>query len=156
MAARASALLEPADRALVITRVFDAPRSLVFKVWTAPEHLARWWGPQGFTTLSCAMDVRPGGAWLRRMRSPEGTLHTKRGVYREVVQPERLVFTYADEDEGGRLGPETLVTVTFEEHGAQTRLTLHQSGFETVTARDGHYGGWTSCLQRFADYLATL
>ena len=97
MAARASALLEPSDCALVITRVFDAPRSLVFKVWTAPEHLARWWGPQGFTTLSCAVEVRPGGAWVRRMRWPEGMLHTKRGVYREVVEPERLVFTYADE-----------------------------------------------------------
>ena len=156
MAARAGALAEPSDRALVITRTFDAPRSLVFKVWTAPEHLARWWGPQGFTTLSCAMDVQPGGAWFRRMRSPEGTLHTKRGVYREVVEPERLVFTYADEDAGGRLGPETVVTVTFEEHGTRTRLTLHQSGFETAAARDGHYGGWASCMERLADYLPTL
>ena len=156
MAARAGALVDPSDRALVITRIFDAPQRVVFKVWTAPEHLARWWGPQGFTTLSCVMDVRPGGAWVRRIRSPAGTLHTKRGVYREVVEPERLVFTYADEDESGRLGPETLVSVTFEEHGAQTRLTLHQSGFETMAARDGHYGGWTSCLERFVDYLATL
>jgi uncharacterized protein YndB with AHSA1/START domain len=156
MAARRGAATMAEERELVITRIFDAPRSLVFKVWTAPEHLARWWGPKGFTTLSCAMDVRAGGAWVRRMRSPEGSLHTKRGIYREIVAPERLVFTYADEDEDGELGPETLVTVTFEEHGAKTRLTLRQSGFETVSARDGHYGGWTSCMERFADYLATL
>jgi uncharacterized protein YndB with AHSA1/START domain len=156
MAAGASTANGATDRELVIERVFDAPRRLVFRVWTEPEHLARWWGPQGFTTLSCRVEVRPGGAWFRRMRSPEGTEHTKRGIYREVVEPERLVFTYADEEADGGLGPETLVTVTFEELGAKTKLTLHQTGFETVTARDGHYGGWTSCMDRFADYLATL
>lgn len=154
MAATTSAALQAAERELVITRVLDAPRSLVFKLWTRPEHLARWWGPQGFTTISCEMDVRPGGAWVRCMRSPEGTLYTKRGIYREIVPPERLVFTYVNEDADGRLGPETLVTVTFEEHGAKTRLTLHQSGFESVSERDAHAGGWTSCLERFAEYLA--
>jgi uncharacterized protein YndB with AHSA1/START domain len=154
MAATTSAALQTAERELVITRVLDAPRSLVFKLWTRPEHLARWWGPQGFTTISCEMDVRPGGAWFRCMRSPEGSLYTKRGIYREIVPPERLVFTYVNEDADGRLGPETLVTVTFEEHGAKTRLTLHQSGFESVGERDAHAGGWTSCLERFAEYLA--
>ena len=154
MAAITSAALQTAERELVITRVLDAPRSLVFKLWTRPEHLARWWGPQGFTTISCEMDVRPGGAWFRCMRSPEGSLYTKRGIYREIVPPERLVFTYANEDADGRLGPETLVTVTLEEHGAKTRLTLHQSGFESVSERDAHAGGWTSCLERFAEYLA--
>ena len=154
MAATTSAALQTAERELVITRVLDAPRSLVFKLWSRPEHLARWWGPQGFTTISCEMDVRPGGAWFRCMRSPEGTLYTKRGIYREIVPPKRLVFTYVNEDADGRLGPETLVTVTFEEHGAKTRLTLHQSGFESVSERDAHAGGWTSCLERFAEYLA--
>jgi uncharacterized protein YndB with AHSA1/START domain len=139
---------------LVITRLFAAPRALVFKAWTEPEHLARWWGPQGFTLVSCTTDVRPGGVWVRHMRSPEGTMHIKRGVYREIVAPARLVFTYADEDADGRLGPETLVTVTFEEVGATTRLTLGQVGFETASARDGHAGGWTSALERFAEYLA--
>ena len=141
------------DRVLVITRLFDAPRALVFKVWTAPEHLARWWAPQGFELLETRMDVRPGGAWLRRMRAPEGTVHVKRGVYREVVAPERLVFTYADAEEDGLLGPETLVTVTFVDEGAQTRLTLRQAVFETVALRDGHAGGWGSALDRFATYL---
>lgn len=138
---------------LRITRTFDAPRSLVFRLWTQPEHLARWWGPKGFATVECATDVRPGGAWFRRIRSPDGALYSKRGVYREVVAPERLVFTYVNEDADGTAGPETLVTVTFEEHGAKTKLTLHQSGFETAADRDAHQGGWTSCLERFAHYL---
>jgi uncharacterized protein YndB with AHSA1/START domain len=143
-----------AERELVVERVFDAPRRLVFRLWTQPEHAARWWGPQGFTTLLCQMDVRPGGVWRRRMRSPEGTVHVKRGVYREIVEPERLVFTYADEDADGQVGHETLVTVSFEEDGGRTKLTLRQAVFETTEARDAHQRGWTSCLERFADYLA--
>jgi uncharacterized protein YndB with AHSA1/START domain len=154
MAARTNAAKAPVERELVVERVFDAPRRLVFRLWTQPEHAARWWGPQGFTTLLCQMDVRPGGAWRRRMRSPDGAVHVKRGVYREVVEPERLVFTYADEDAHGRLGRETLVTVSFAEAGGKTKLTLHQAAFDTAAARDAHQGGWTSCLERFADYLA--
>ena len=117
---------------LVVTRLLDAPRSLVFKVWTEPEHLARWWGPKGFTLLSCETDVRPGGTWVRCLRGPEGTKYIKRGTYREIVEPERLAFTYIDEDAQGRRGPETLVTVTFEEEGDRTRLTLRQTGFESL------------------------
>ena len=139
---------------LVISRVFGAPRALIFEAWTQPEKAARWWGPQGFVTLSCEMDVRRGGVWRLSMRSPEGTVHTKRGVYREVVEPNRLVFTYAWEDADGSPGHEMLVTVSFAEHGTATKLTLHQTGFESVAARDSHRDGWTSCIQRFADYLA--
>jgi len=159
MAARpAPATVAPSSAVpeLVITRLLDAPRSLVFKVWTQPEHLARWWGPKGFTLLSCETDVRPGGTWVRCMRAPEGTKHIKRGVYREIVEPERLVFTYVNEDADGRLGPETVVTVTFEEQGAKTKLTLYQTGFESIDARDAHEGGWASCLERFAEYLANV
>jgi uncharacterized protein YndB with AHSA1/START domain len=141
---------------LVVTRLLDAPRSLVFKVWTQPEHLARWWGPKDFTLLSCETDVRPGGTWVRCMRAPAGTKHIKRGIYREIVEPERLVFTYVDEDAEGRLGPETLVSVTFEEQGGKTKLTLRQSGFESIGSRDAHEGGWVSCLERFAEYLANV
>ena len=142
-----------ADRELVITRIFDAPRRLVFKAWTDPEKLARWWGPQGFETLSCRADVRPGGLYRVSMRSPQGSTHTRQGVYREVVEPERLVFTFAWEDAQGHPSHETVVMVTFDELGPKTRLTLHQAVFETVTARDAHQGGWTSCMERFAEYL---
>jgi uncharacterized protein YndB with AHSA1/START domain len=154
MAATTSAVPWAEERELVITRVFDAPRSLVFKAWTQPEHLARWWGPQGFVNVAWAMDVRPGGAWFRRMSAPDGTFFTKRGVYKEVVPPERLVFTYVNEAADGTLDRETLVTLTLEEQGARTRLTLHHTGFESVESRDAHEGGWSSCMERFASYLA--
>jgi uncharacterized protein YndB with AHSA1/START domain len=153
MAGTISAAARSAASELVARRVFDAPRSLVFKAWTQPEHLARWWGPKGFTLVSCTMDVRPGGAWFRRMRSPEGAEYVKRGIYREIVAPERLVFTYVNEDADGSLGPETVVTVTFEDCGERTRLTLHHAGFDGVPSRDAHEGGWISALERFAGYL---
>ena len=154
MAARTSAATKTAERELVITRVFDAPRRLVFKAWTEPERLVRWWGPRGFTTPSCKMDVRPGGAFRFCMRSSEGTNHWLQGVYREIVEPERLVCTWAWEDAEGRPAHETLLTVTFAEQGAKTKLTLHQAVFESVAARDAHQGGWTSGLDRLAEYLA--
>jgi uncharacterized protein YndB with AHSA1/START domain len=156
MAAAPDAASATADRELVITRVFDAPRRLVFKAWTDPEKLARWWGPQGFETQSCRADVRPGGLYRASMRSPQGSTHTRQGVYREVVEPERLVFTFAWEDAQGHPGHETVVTVTFDELGPKTRLTLHQAIFETVTARDAHQGGWTSCMERLAEYLIAV
>ena len=139
---------------LVICRIFDAPRRLVFDAWTDPEHLARWWGPQGFAIIACKAEVRPGGAWHRTMRSLEGNIIRKHGVYREIVAPERLVFTYVSDDVDGNPGPPTLVTVTFADGGGKTRLTLRQTLFESAAARDAHHVGWTSCLERFAEYLA--
>ena len=151
----ASVLTKPDTRTLVLTRVFDAPRARVFKAWTEPAEIARWWGPRGFVTIQCDMDVSVGGAYRFGMRSPAGTEHWKRGVFREIVPPERIVFTFAWESADGRLGPELITTVTFAEDGAKTRLTLHQTPFETVERRDDHGDGWTSTLERFADYLAT-
>ena len=153
MAATTDAATTTAERELVITRVFDAPRRLVFKAWTEPEHLVRWWGPRGFVTISGRMDVRPGGAWFRAMRAPDGSEHRKRGVYREIVEPERLVFTYQTEDAEENPGHETLVTVTFADLDGKTRLTLRHTLFESVAARDSHQDGWTACLERFTEYL---
>jgi uncharacterized protein YndB with AHSA1/START domain len=138
---------------LVVTRLIDAPRRLVFRAWTQPEHVARWWGPKGYVTTYCDMDIRVGGAYRFGMRSPQGTDHRKRGVYREIGEPERIVFTFAWEDADGNPGPELLTTVTFAEEAGKTRLTLRQSGFESIERRDSHLDGWTSCLERFADYM---
>src|SRR5262249_33672413 len=135
MDARTNAATQTEDRELVITRVFDAPRRLVFKAWTEPGRLAQWWGPRGFTTPLCEMDVRPGGAFGFGMRSPQGTDHRLRGVFREIVEPERLVCTWAWEDEG-KPGHETLLTVTFAERDGKTTLTLRQTVFESVASRD--------------------
>ena len=99
MAAMTDAAI-PAERELVITRVLDAPRSLVFKVWTEPEHLVRWWGPKDFTAPSLEMDVRPGGAWRACIRSAEGTDYWMQGVYREVVEPVHHSFSSASAKSG--------------------------------------------------------
>jgi uncharacterized protein YndB with AHSA1/START domain len=143
------------DLDLVVTRVVAAPRPLVFKAWTDPGQIARWWGPKGYVTVDHEMDIRPGGAYRFRMRSPEGIDHRKRGTYCEIVEPERVVFTFAWEEPDGTLGPETLITVTFEDLGAKTRLTLRQGTFDKATNRDGHIVGWTSCLERFAEYMTS-
>lgn len=141
------------ERILVITRLLDAPRDLVFVAWTDERSAAQWWGPKGFASVSCTMDARVGGAWRRVMRSPEGVEHRARGIYREIAPPERLVFTYAWEDAAGRLDHDTLVTLTFRELGAKTELTLRQEIFDNLAARDDHCSGWSSCLDRFAEYL---
>ena len=154
MAMTADAADLSAERELVITRIFEAPRRLVFKMWTEPEHLACWWGPRGFTAISAGMEVRPGGAWSRSMLAPDGSVIRKHGIYREIVVPERLVFTYVTDDPEGNPGPETLVRVTFTDLGAGTRLTLCQATFQSVAACDDHRGGWTSALECFAAYLS--
>ncbi len=156
MAARSNAATESAERELLITRVFNAHRSLVFKAWTEPQHPVHWWGPQGFTLPSCTMDLRPGGTYRFCMRSPEGVDHWLQGIYREIMEPERLVFTYAFEDATGKPGHETLVTVTFAELGEKTKLTVHQAVFESVTVRDEHVRGWTEALDRLAGYLTQV
>jgi uncharacterized protein YndB with AHSA1/START domain len=142
------------DRTLVIRRVLDAPRDMVFAAWVDQDQATQWWGPKGFTAISYTIDARIGGVWRRVMRSPEGVEHIARGVYREIVAPERLVFTYAWERNPEQTGHETLVTLTLADLGGKTELTLRQAVFETITARDGHRGGWSSCLERFAAYLA--
>ncbi len=143
------------DRELTITRVFDAPRHLVFKAWTDPRHLAHWWGPSGFTLPVCEMDFRPGGTYRFCMRSPEGRDSWVQGVYREIVEPERLVMSGGWLDADGKPGYQTVTTVTFEEHDGKTRLTLHNGVFESVASRDSHRGGWSSSLDRLAEYVAT-
>ncbi|HVN29214.1 MAG TPA: SRPBCC domain-containing protein [Candidatus Binataceae bacterium] len=141
------------QRALTIKRVFDAPRTLVFKAWTQPEHLKHWWGPHGFTIEVCELEPRVGGAWHIRMRSPQGMVDRQRGVIREFVEPERLVFTYAFEDDSGNRGNESIVTVAFADLGKKTEVTVHQEIFESVVMRDEHVWGWGEALDDFAVYL---
>jgi len=140
---------------LFLSRELAAPRERVYAAWTEADQAGRWWAPQKFTTLACTMDLRPGGAWRREMRAPDGRVIVKHGVYRELVPPERLVFTYVTEHAGGVIDPETLVTVTFADLGdGRTRLTLRHTAFETDAARDDHRGGWTSSLDRFTAFMA--
>ena len=141
-------------RSLAITRIFEAPPDAVFRAWTDPALARAWWSPRGFTTVSCEMDVRPGGAWRVRMRSPSGRVHDEGGRFREVAAGERLVFSQVWDDPSGKPGVETVVTVTFEAHGtAATKVRFEQSGFATAATCDGHEGGWSSCFDRLTGEL---
>lgn len=154
MGAALNLVREPADRVLVIERVFDAPRQLVFDAWTQSEHMAKWWGPRGFKSTVLRNELRPGGAYRIHMLGPDGD-HWTQGVYREVVPPERLVMvgSWADA-QGNPTRPETTLTLIFEELAGKTRLTLHNAIFESTTARDMHNSGWSSALDCLAEYLA--
>ncbi len=152
-----AAEMATADRVLVIERLFDAPRALVFKVWTDAAHAARWYGPRGFVVTDMKADLRPGGKWRTCIRrDDDGSELWHGGEYREIVAPERLVFTFAWDQEVGSQAHETLVTITFAEHGGKTLMTLRQEVFDSVAARDGHRGGWTGVMDKFAEYLAAL
>ena len=112
-------------------------------------------GPHGFTLQVCSQDFRPGGAYRFCMRAPDGTDHWVWGVYREIVEPERLVFTWEREDEDGlRFQLSNRVTVTFAEQGEKTLLTLNHAKFQTTADRDDHVGGWTQSLERLTSYLS--
>ena len=144
---------------IVVTRIFDAPRERVWRAWTQPAEIARWWGKRGWTTPpdSVTMDVRPGGEFsLLSVSDEDGSEMRLDTTYREIVEPERLVFTHAWEDENGKPGLETLVTVTFAEQGGRTTMHFHQATFENKASRDGHADGWSSSFERLAEYLATL
>lgn len=144
-----------AEADLWISRLFDAPRELVFEAWTDPVHLARWSGPGGFTVTHSAIEIRPGGVYRSCLRAPDGVERWVSGVYREIVKPSRLVFTHAWEEPVGSPLRETLVTVTFVEEGRKTRMTLHQTSFATAASRDGHQRGWLGSFERLEAYLAT-
>ena len=141
---------------LRLTRDFDAPRALVFSMWARPEHMNRWSVPNGFTIPEAQMDFRPNGLWFCHMCAPDGTDHKVQGTYREIVTGERIVMTHAWLDEMGVPGPETMVTVTFADRGGGTRIVLHQTGFASAASRDGHQAGWSECLDKLRDMLATV
>lgn len=118
-----TAVALPTDREILLTRVFNAPRALVFEAWTKPELVSRWWGPGGFTLPVCEIDLRPGGSYRFVMRGPNGREFLIKGVYREVVPPERIVYTDRFDMEG-MPSFEGVMTLTFTEGGGKTTLTL--------------------------------
>jgi len=143
----------PSDREILITRVFDAPRKLVFEAITKPEHVAHWWGPRNMTMLTCEMDLRTGGAWRFVLRGPDGNDYGFRGVYREITPPERLVQTFEFE---GMPGHVSLETATLEEQDGKTKLTV-TCHYQSVEDRDGHYNsGMEAGMKESHDRLAEL
>jgi uncharacterized protein YndB with AHSA1/START domain len=153
-AAATSSIADLDPRELVITRVFAAPPALVFAAWTDPWHLARWFGPPSHPAHHVEVDLRPGGAWRACLRAADGSGDLwNGGVYREIVAPERLVFTFAWDHRDGTRGPETLITATFAPLGDKTVMTFRQRLFPTPEQADDHREGWNGSLDRLDNYL---
>jgi uncharacterized protein YndB with AHSA1/START domain len=150
---------DEAVRQIVIIRVFDAPRELVWQAMTDPKHVVNWWGPRGFTTTVETMDVRPGGVWKHTMHGPDGTNYPNKSVFQEVVKPERIVYSHGGGREGGP-GATFVATWTFEvvEDG-KTRVTIRMV-FPSAEARDfvvkeyGAIEGGKQTLERLGEFLA--
>jgi uncharacterized protein YndB with AHSA1/START domain len=155
-------------RELVITRMFDAPRELVWKAWTQCDLLKRWWGPKNFTAPYCKIDLRVGGKYLYCMRSPEGQDYWSTGVYREIVPVERLVCTDSFADEQGNVVPashygmtgewplEAHVTITLEAQGKQTKMTLRHVGIPSGTMEEMTGAGWNESFDKLAESLKSI
>lgn len=139
-------------RKVLLERIFDAPRDLVFRMWTDPQHLAKWWGPKGFTNPVCRIDLRPGGAIFILMRSPEGIEHPMRGIFHEIVPPQRLVFNAIPTDAEGNVLAESMTVVTFAQEGSKTKLTVEATavGLAPISSQmlAGMEVGWSTSLDR--------
>ncbi len=156
MNARNSPLTE---RTVVITRIFDAPRALVFKAWTDPAQLAAWWGPKGFTNPVCEVDLRVGGRLRIVMRAPDGAEHPMIGIFREISAPERLVFSNIATDREGKILLEGLTTVIFADHGdGRTKLTVESRAVARVDYAsrmlEGMEAGWMQSIDRLGEHVS--
>ena len=152
-----SASATTTDREIVVTRVYDAPRGLVFDAFTDPKHISQWWGPRGFTTTTHSMDFRVDGEWRYTMHGPDGTDYKNLVVYHEIERPERLVYTHGSEMRGE--AGEFHVTITLFDQGGKTRLTMHSvfaspAELERVK-KFGAVEGGKQTLDRLAELLAT-
>jgi uncharacterized protein YndB with AHSA1/START domain len=144
---------ETAEREISITRILNAPKELVFEVWTDPKHLSQWWGPNGFTTTVHEMDLRPGGKWLHTMHGPDGKDYPNEAIFTEIVKPDLIKFTHTL--------PKFYATVTFEAVGLKTKLTMCNV-FETAEIRNlvaekyGAIEGQQQTITRFEELLAKM
>jgi uncharacterized protein YndB with AHSA1/START domain len=147
----------PSDTEIQMTRVFDAPRDLVFEAHTSCDHMSNWWGPRKYDIASCEMDFRPGGKWRIVHRGPDGEEHGFHGEFREIVRPERITWTFEFEGMPGQVSVETL---TLEEHDGKTTITA-TAVYDSVEARDGMIesgmeSGAAESYDRLDEYLEVL
>ena len=173
MAARSNTAVESADRALVVTRVFDAPRQLVWNTLTMPEHLEHWWGPKGMTSRVHQLDLHPGGTFLYSQKTPDGREMWGKWVYREIVAPERLVMVSSFTDDKGNLVRhpfepnwplETLGTSTFTENRGRTTVTVRMVPINATASEEQTFfdrskfmeEGFAGTWDKLDQYLATL
>lgn len=161
-AAKSLAELYPQDRAdtLVMERIFDAPRDLVFEAWTKPEHLRRWFGPIDYPLSVIEQDAREGGGYKATLRSIDaGPDIAQRGTYKEIVKNEKLVFAFVWGDTHPAGGGEMVVTIRFSDVGSgkakQTKMVFTQTLLPSLAERDGHRYGWSSTFDRLDAHLRT-
>ena len=156
--------LNQTTEALVINRVFDAPRELVWKAWTQPEYLKRWWGPKNFTAPVCKINLHVGGEYLYCMRSPEGKEFWSKGIFNKIIEPEKLAYTDSFADEKGNTVSaqhygmpgdwpvELYVTVTFREQDGKTKMTVMHEGLPDEM-KEMCYQGWNESFDKLAESL---
>jgi uncharacterized protein YndB with AHSA1/START domain len=146
---------DTSDRELIITRILNARRALVFDAWTDPVHIVKWWGPNGFTNTNLEMDVRPGGKWRFIMHGPDGTNYPNRIAYTQVIRPEILEYVHdADKDDDPN---KFQVKVTFEEIGNKTKITMKMLVKSPEVLKEfkrfGAVEGGNQTLERLENYL---
>lgn len=141
---------------LHLERVFDAPVPLVFSIWREREHMMQWLGPKGFRCTALELDFRPGGAWRACIEAEGHGQSWMAGEYIDIVENERIVYTFAWLDGPERPGAETRITVTFEDRDGKTLQRFHQAPFASVESRDSHVGGWSECFDREGAYAESL
>jgi uncharacterized protein YndB with AHSA1/START domain len=156
---------ERGKRDIIITRIFDAPRELVWKAWTDPKHFKIWWGPKDYTCPFCEMDLRVGGKYLNCMRSPEGKEYWTTGFYKEIIPFERIVYTDSFSDAEGNIvsatyygmSPdfplEALVTVTLEDFEGKTKMTLRHTDLPAGDMSEQTGEGWSESFDKLAASL---
>jgi uncharacterized protein YndB with AHSA1/START domain len=149
-----------ADREIVIERTVNAPRELVWRAWTEADQIAKWWGPNGFTTTIHAMDVRVGGAWRFIMHGPDGTDYPNKIVYREIVKPERLVYDHGEDEDNDAHSSSFRSTVTFVAQGRKTKVTMRalfaSAEARAATLKYGAIEGGEQTLARLDQHVATM
>jgi uncharacterized protein YndB with AHSA1/START domain len=151
-------------QSLMITRILNAKPAIVFKAWTKPKKVMRWFSPKGFTTPHCTIDLRAGGICHLCMLSPEGRYFWSTGIFREIIEPHRIVRTDSFSDENGNIispkeyglkdwPDETIVTVNLAEYAGRTKLTVQHWPVPLGPERDMCEQGWNQCLDKLADFL---
>ncbi|MDB4904664.1 MAG: hypothetical protein JWQ63_3945 [Mucilaginibacter sp.] len=160
MATKNELVDNPVRQEVNITRIFDAPRELVFKMWTDPALVEKWWGPKDFINPVCKLDARVDGSMRIVMQGPDGMKYPTRGIFTEITEHERIVFTNIKEGDNGEAQLEVLNTVTFMEENGKTKMTLRatvvKSTPEACGSVDGMNVGWNQSIDRFADLLASV